>query len=202
LSYIGSKPANKPVVASDLDPTVITGQTALAVAPAATDEFLISDAGTLKRLDASLIGGANTPAFEAMLDSDQSLSNTTWTKVEVDNEFFDTNSTYDNSTNYRFTPAVAGKYFIHGGIRITNDAAGHLRDVGIGLYKNGSAHAVFIKDSPGGDTTDSAGISIIDVADADDYYELYAYGETGSGSMVIDGGTYRQVWFGAFKIIE
>jgi len=57
LAYIGSKPANKPVVASDLDPAVITGQTALAVAPADTDEFLISDAGTLKRLDASLIGG-------------------------------------------------------------------------------------------------------------------------------------------------
>ncbi len=57
MSYIGSKPASKPVVASDLDPTVITGQTALAVAPADTDEFLISDAGTLKRLDASLIGG-------------------------------------------------------------------------------------------------------------------------------------------------
>ena len=57
MSYIGSKPANKPVVASDLDPTVITGQTALATSPASTDEFLISDAGVLKRLDASLIGG-------------------------------------------------------------------------------------------------------------------------------------------------
>ena len=57
MSYIGSKPANKPVVASDLDSTVITGQTALTDSPASTDEFLISDAGTLKRLDASLIGG-------------------------------------------------------------------------------------------------------------------------------------------------
>jgi len=57
LAYIGNKPANKAVVASDLDPAVITGQTALAVAPADTDEFLISDAGVLKRLDASLIGG-------------------------------------------------------------------------------------------------------------------------------------------------
>jgi len=56
MSYIGSKPANKPVVASDIDPTVITGQTALAVAPASTDEFLLSDAGVLKRLDASLVG--------------------------------------------------------------------------------------------------------------------------------------------------
>jgi hypothetical protein len=57
LSYIGNKPANKAVVASDLDPAVITGQTALATSPADTDEFLISDAGVLKRLDASLIGG-------------------------------------------------------------------------------------------------------------------------------------------------
>ena len=57
MAYIGSKPANKAVVASDLDPAVITGQTALAVAPADTDEFLISDAGTLKRIDASLVGG-------------------------------------------------------------------------------------------------------------------------------------------------
>ena len=57
MSYIGNKPANKPVVASDLDPTIITGQTALAAEPADTDEFLISDAGVLKRLDASLIGG-------------------------------------------------------------------------------------------------------------------------------------------------
>ena len=59
MAYIGNKPANKAVVASDLDPAVITGQTALAVAPADTDEFLISDAGTLKRLDASLIGGGS-----------------------------------------------------------------------------------------------------------------------------------------------
>jgi len=57
MSYIGNKPANKAVVASDLDPAVITGQTALSSEPASTDEFLISDAGVLKRLDASLIGG-------------------------------------------------------------------------------------------------------------------------------------------------
>ena len=56
MSYIGSKPANKPVVASDLDSTIITGQTALASAPASTDEILLSDAGVLKRLDTSLLG--------------------------------------------------------------------------------------------------------------------------------------------------
>ena len=55
MAYIGNKPANKAVVASDLDPAVITGQTALGAAPADTDEFIISDAGTLKRMDYSYI---------------------------------------------------------------------------------------------------------------------------------------------------
>ena len=43
MAYIGNKPANKAVVASDLDPAVITGQTALATSPADTDEFLMND---------------------------------------------------------------------------------------------------------------------------------------------------------------
>ena len=40
-----------------LDATAITGHTALAESPADTDEFLISDGGTLKRLDAQYVGG-------------------------------------------------------------------------------------------------------------------------------------------------
>ena len=75
MSYIGSKPANKPVVASDLDPTVITGQTALATSPADTDEFLISDAGVLKRLDASLVGSPGiTEADQFRLTANQSAN--------------------------------------------------------------------------------------------------------------------------------
>jgi len=38
-----------------IDATVITSSTALAAEPADTDEFLISDAGTIKRIDYSLI---------------------------------------------------------------------------------------------------------------------------------------------------
>ena len=63
MAYIGNKPANKAVVASDLDPAVITGQTALAAEPADTDEFIISDAGTLKRMDYSHIKGGGAWTF-------------------------------------------------------------------------------------------------------------------------------------------
>ena len=67
MAYIGQAPANKAVSASDLEDGIITNaklaqdiisaETELATAPADTDEFLISDAGTLKRIDASLVGG-------------------------------------------------------------------------------------------------------------------------------------------------
>ena len=45
------------VTAAKLNNDIISGTTALAEAPADTDEFLVSDAGTLKRIDFSLIKG-------------------------------------------------------------------------------------------------------------------------------------------------
>jgi hypothetical protein len=65
MAFIGKKPTDAPLTSSDVADGIITnaklaqdiisGDTALAVAPADTDELLISDAGTLKRIDYSLI---------------------------------------------------------------------------------------------------------------------------------------------------
>jgi hypothetical protein len=49
-------PSDATVTNAKLAQDIISGETALAVAPAATDEFLVSDAGVLKRVDASLVG--------------------------------------------------------------------------------------------------------------------------------------------------
>jgi hypothetical protein len=77
MGFIGVQPASIPLTASDitndiinadkiadnsiseehLDPTIVTGLSALAETPADTDEFLFSDAGTLKRIDYSYIKG-------------------------------------------------------------------------------------------------------------------------------------------------
>ena len=56
-----------------LDATAITGHTALAESPADTDEFLISDGGTLKRLDAQHVGGGTFVPLSTI----SSTSNTT-----------------------------------------------------------------------------------------------------------------------------
>ena len=121
MSYIGNKPANKAVVASDLDPAVITGQTALATSPADTDEFLISDAGVLKRLDASLIGGDNTPAFLVKMDADQTIATNTFTKLELDTETYDTDNAF---ASFKFTvpSGKGGKYFIQGAVTFLNNS--------------------------------------------------------------------------------
>ena len=63
-----------------IDATVITASTALAAAPADTDEFLISDAGVIKRIDYSLIKGGNTPYFAMSRNSDQTISDNSTTQ--------------------------------------------------------------------------------------------------------------------------
>jgi hypothetical protein len=58
------------VTAAKLNNDIISGSTELASEPADTDEFLISDAGTLKRIDYSLIkGGGITMADQFRLTS-------------------------------------------------------------------------------------------------------------------------------------
>lgn len=49
-------PSDDTVGAAQIKADLISGTTALTSAPAATDEFLVSDAGVLKRVDASLVG--------------------------------------------------------------------------------------------------------------------------------------------------
>ena len=67
MAYIGKKPTDVPLTAGDitdgsisnskLAQDIISAETALATEPADTDEFILSDAGTLKRIDYSLIKG-------------------------------------------------------------------------------------------------------------------------------------------------
>ena len=58
-------PSDDAVTASTVNNDFISGQTALTSAPDDTDEFLVSDAGTIKRIDYSLIkGGGITVADE------------------------------------------------------------------------------------------------------------------------------------------
>jgi len=60
-----AKIADDAVESEHLNNNVISGQTELAAEPADTDEFLISDAGTLKRIDYSHIKGGGITGADA-----------------------------------------------------------------------------------------------------------------------------------------
>ena len=59
-------PSDATVTAAKLNNDIISGSTELASEPADTDEFLVSDAGTLKRIDYSLIK-SSAGAYESQL---------------------------------------------------------------------------------------------------------------------------------------
>ena len=73
------------VTAAKINNDIISGSTELASEPADTDEFLVSDAGTLKRIDYSLIkGGGITMADQWRLTADASTGDLTSNLERVD----------------------------------------------------------------------------------------------------------------------
>ena len=142
----------------------------------------------------------NTPAFEARLGSGHAVANNTWTKINVNTEVYDTDSTYDNSSNYRWTPGVAGKYVIYG--QVGFDSMSDHKYLYMALYKNGSqlwTDGTSLNQTSTSGTLGAAtrGTWSIDL-DADDYVELYAYHNNGNNRDASSGWCY----FGGYKIIE
>jgi len=194
-----AKIADDAISDEQLDPTVITGQTA-ETSIATDDLILLSDtsaSGALKKMTranfVSGVGGTNTPAFSAYSSADRSISNTTATLVAANAENFDTDSAYDTST-YKFTPGVAGKYFLYFRYFYTGTFSSTIRGY---IYKNGSevAHNDFTHVQ-----SDNGGmISTIVTSDTDDYFQAYTYQNSGSSRSIVGGTTLIE--FGGYKLI-
>jgi len=146
----------------------------------------------------------NAPAFLAKMSADQDISDASDTKVAFDTEVYDTDGKYDHSTNYRFTPTVAGTYFLYAQIHGKSNANTQLADMFIFIKKNGTA----IFSTRWNPTSNygnqfSLNIQVTDVANTTDYYEVFAYIDDTSGAPDIDAtGSRGDIsWFGAYKLI-
>ena len=193
---------NASVGSDQTAPTIITGQTELATAPASTDELLISDAGVLKRIDVSLIGGTNTPAFRAFMNANQNLSDATTTKIDqFGSEDFDTDN---NFASNRFTPTTAGKYFVFVQLSFTNTTdADVMYYAETYIYKNGSQLVKNTLDPKNSNPSNQAilyNATIVDMNGSSDYLEAYANSGVASGAPLVGNGT-NQSYFGAYKLI-
>jgi hypothetical protein len=178
--------------------TVPSGAT-LAVASGGT----ITNSGT-----ATGFGGDNTPSFQARNRSNQtSLTSGTFYKIEYDTEDWDTDSAYDNATNYRFTvPAgEGGKYYFHANVdAYTDSGSGYVIQSAMVFYVNGAASNYYVvwdwRDNSGhginrGNFTSSSVISL----SATDYVEVYLRLSTQSSVVWKTGDMLG--WFTGYKLI-
>jgi len=159
------------------------------------------DATTFLRGDNTFAsaGGTNTPAFLANLSGDQTISDSSYTKLTMNTEIFDDGGCFDSSSNYRFTPTTAGKYYVYVKGRYISQAD-YDNNV-FNIFKNGSNYAEARNTNRYYDTC-FIGV-IIDFNGSSDYVEAYTQHTSGANED-IQGGTTHQARseFGAFKIIQ
>lgn len=126
----------------------------------------------------------SAPSFSARISSDQTVSATTFTKMECATEDWDTDSKYDNVTNYRFTPTVAGYYMFSMGNRGSSSTTN-----AVALYKNGAVYRRSIVEG-----MKYPRLNVLVYADADDYFECYGY-TSGTSFEVTEDDNWFQAHF-------
>jgi hypothetical protein len=192
----------------------VTGATALTIATDAVDIAMLSATGTadgttfLRGDNAwASAGGDNTPAFAAYLGTTITGTTTSaWTKLAFNTEDFDTDSAYDNSTNYRFTvpSGEGGKYHAQTTIMFQNgNADGETASVGI--YVNGSQYALSEDTGTGSygwENTATTCVATLTLSAAD-YVEVFYYtkSQNGGGTPHLGGGSARPTRFSMHKLI-
>ena len=117
------------------------------------------------------------PAFSAYGTALQSASNATFTKIAYNTEEFDTASYYDSTTNYRFTPLIAGYYQFNATIGSSNAVTGF---VGLSFYKNGSRFKDGTFGTNGNNGPICSGSALIYLNGSTDYVEVFGYQNSGT----------------------
>ena len=203
--------ANTAKVTNAIHTGDVTGATALTIASGAVDLAMLSATGTassstfLRGDNAwAAAGGDNTPAFQAYLGSDFSYSDGTNTKIEFDTESFDTDSDYDNTTNYRFTPSTAGKYFVYMHLLQKATTSDDQISIRCGIQKNGAdVGQTWLDpiDTALMNRVNNACFVAVDMNGSTDYVEAVAWSSTSSGTdPIVESGVQKSV-FGAWKMI-
>ena len=185
-----AKIADDAVESEHLNNNIISGQTELAATPADTDELIISDAGTLKRIDYSYIkAGDNDPMFSAKFTGSQSISSSSQVKItSFTSELYDYDSTYDGN---RFTvpSGITDQPFFISGIVVCNGIDDGKR-LELSVRVNGSEVQNNRTYSSAGNKATGTSVNYSQQLSTGDYVELYTYHDS-SGSQDLAGGYFH-----------
>lgn len=132
------------------------------------------------------------PYFSAYLSANQSLTTNTATKLLINTEVGDSNNWYDNVTNFRFNPQLAGKYRFNGAFAISSTT---ITEVDIYIYKNG---AIYARQFSASSSVSALSLDInIDVPmnGTTDYVELWALAIGTGGLNALGNAGSISTWF-------
>jgi hypothetical protein len=119
--------------------------------------------------------------------SNQTISNATDTKIQFGTELYDPDSVFDNATNYRYQPNVAGYYNVSETIAFS-DLGDQTSLLAIIKVNGSSRFACRNRQSNGSNTTIGVSISgIVLLNGTSDYIEFYVHQDSG-GDKTMDGG--------------
>jgi hypothetical protein len=144
-----------------------------------------TNTATLPAATGTVMVSGNMPAFSAYRTGTQgSFASATYTKVQLNTKLFDTASAFDNTTNYRFQPTVAGYYQVNYSVVATGTALNYLQAC---AYKTGSIYAQGNYVTTASTEGASSGSCLMYLNGSTDYLELYAYA-TVTGTFTVYGG--------------
>ena len=187
MSKLATDPTNASNLASGTVPTARLGS-----GSASSSVFLAGDNTWASA------GDDNTPAFHVRLTNTQSLATNTWAKVEFNQVDWQTGSTFDNTTNYRWTPGVAGKYFLYanGGVPGIDDN----EDVQYFFKKNTAYCGGQINWWSSGADHYIKGSTVVAVdSSSTDYFEFWMRQHSGDSQNLVNDE--HNAFFGGFRII-
>ena len=137
-----------------------------------------------KYVTTAIAAAIGTPvAFSAYQSSAQTLSSTTFTKIQLQTKTFDTTVAFDNVTNYRYQPLVAGYYSVSGAITIGSSTTAIIS----AIYKNGSSFSAGVQAAS---STTGTVSSVVYLNGSSDYIELWGYVTTGQALSAVATNTY------------
>ena len=212
MSYIGKTPTPAPLTSSDitdgivsnskLAQDIISAETELATAPADTDELLISDAGVLKRIDASLIGGGGITMAEswrvtADFTGDASPISSNWEKTDTDG-YGNIGSSMTESSGI-FTFPSTGIYNVS--VNLSTSGSGGTVRVFVYQTNNNSSYSIvaaapsYAQDDQGGSTQ-----VFVDVTDTSQVKIKFNASSIDGGEAIAGASNYNRTVFTFMKL--
>ena len=135
------------------------------------------------------------PSFHAYNPQNGSMATNTQETIEFDTELFDSNGCF-NTTTFRFTPAIQGKYFIYWSLRWQSSTTTCTRLDGSVRFNDSSDTTSARNNNTDYSTVNGSGIINMDT---DDFIELAGFHNLGVSANISTEAALS--YFGALRLI-